>query len=335
MNLKELAAHLSLSKATVSRALAGHSDISVHTRERVRKAAEEAGYIPAATALKLRSGKSGAFGVVLPHGPAPFEHSFHTELIGGMAERVAEAGLDLIVTVPPPHGDEVTALRRLVEGRRVDGIVITRTRLADERVDYLMGRRFPFVTFGRTPVADRHPWLDVDGHAAALAAVRRLIGFGHRRIAHIGAPPQFSFSAYRRTGFHKAMAEAGLPADPALELTADLAGETTRPIAALLAAQPEITAILCDSDALAMNALKAVREAGRQPGRDVSVVGYGDMPFAGQTEPALTTGGFRERAAGRRLVDMLMRHLHGEALDTLQELWPPHLLARQSDGPCP
>ena len=336
MNLKELAAHLSLSKATVSRALAGHSDISVQTRERVRKAAEEAGYSPAATALKLRSGKSGAFGIVLPHGPAPFEHSFQAELIGGMAERVAEAGLDLIVTVPPPHGDEVTAIRRLVEGRRVDGIVISRIRLADDRVDYLLERRFPFVTFGRTPVSDRHPWLDVDAHAAALAAVRRLIGFGHKHIAHLGTPASFTFSAYRRTGYHKAMIEAGLPHDAALELTADPAGDAAfEPILSLLAAQPQVTALLCDSDALAMSALKAVRLAGKLPGRDISVVGYGDTPFAGQAEPALTTSGIRVRAAGRRLVDMLMRHLDGEALDTLQELWPPHLSARQSDGPCP
>ncbi len=334
MNLKELAAQLSLSKATVSRALAGHSDISVQTRERVRKAADEAGYIPAATALKLRSGKSGAFGIVLPHGTAPFEHPLHTELIGGMAERVAESGLDLIITVPPPHGDEVTAIRRLVEGRRVDGIVITRTRLSDERIDYLIDRRFPFVTFGRTPFLDRHPWLDIDGHTAALAATRRLIGFGHTHIAHVGAPSLFTYASHRRTGFHKAMIEAGLPLDPALEVVADLEGEfAVEPIATLLTAHPEISALLCDSDAMAMSALKAVRRIGKTPGRDISVIGYGDMPFAGQAEPALTTSGFRVRAAGRRMVEMLMRHLRGEPLETLQELWQPHLLARQSDGP--
>lgn len=336
MNLKELAAQLSLSKATVSRALAGHSDISAQTRERVRKAAEEAGYSPAATALKLRSGKSGAFGIVLPHGPTPFEHPFHTELIGGMAERVAESGLDLIITAPPPQGDEVTAIRRLVEGRRVDGIAVTRTRLNDERVDYLLERRFPFVTFGRTPVSDRHPWLDVDGHAAALAATDRLIGFGHRHIAHVGAPAQFMFASQRRTGFHKALAEAGLPRDPELELVADLAGEfAVEPIAGLLSAHPHVTALLCDSDSLAMSALKAVHKVGREPGRDVSVVGYGDKPFAGRAEPGLTTAGFHVRAAGHRLVEMLMRHLRGEALATLQELWEPQLVARQSDGPCP
>jgi len=319
MNLKELAAQLSLSKATVSRALAGHSDISVQTRERVRKAADEAGYIPAATALKLRSGKSGAFGIVLPHGTAPFEHPFHTELIGGMAERVAESGLDLIITVPPPHGDEVTAIRRLVEGRRVDGIVITRTRLSDERVDYLIDRRSPFVTFGRTPFSDRHPWL---------------IGFGHTHIAHVGAPSLFTYASHRRTGFHKAMIEAGLPLDPALEVVADLDGEfAVEPIATLMTAHPEISAILCDSDAMAMSALKAVRRVGKVPGQDISVIGYGDMPFAAQAEPALTTSGFRVRAAGRRMVEMLMRHLRGEPLETLQELWQPHLLARQSDGP--
>jgi LacI family transcriptional regulator len=302
----------------------------------VRKAADAAGYIPAAMALKLRSGKSGAFGIVLPQGYGPFEHPLHTELLAGMAERVAESGLDLIVTVPPPRGDEVTAIRRLVEGRRVDGIVVTRPLLSDDRVDYLLEKRFPFVTFGRTPVADRHPWLDIDGHAAMLEATRRLIGLGHRRIAHIGAPPCFGFASHRRTGFHKGMMEAGLPLDPALSLTAEPDGESAvGPIVALLAARPDITALLCDTDAMAMSALKAVRRIGKQPGKEISVIGYGDLPLAGQTEPALTTSGFRVRDAGRRLIEMLMRHLDGEPADRLQELWQPHLVVRQSDGPNP
>lgn len=336
MNLKELAAQLSLSKATVSRALAGHSDISAHTRERVRAAADAAGYIPAAMALKLRSGKSGAFGIVLPQGLTPFEHPIHTELLGGMAERVAEAGLDLIVTVPPPDGNEVTAIHRLVEGRRVDGIILTRILLADQRVDYLLGRRFPFVTFGRSPVADRHPWLDIDGHAAMLSATRRLAGLGHRHIAHLAAPPLFCFASHRLTGFHKGMMEAGLQVDPALSLVADLGGESAvEPIVELLRAHPEITALLCDTDGVALSALKAVRRVGKQPGREVSVIGYGDMPYAGQSEPALTTSGFRVRAAGRRLIEMLMQHQRGEPVESLQELWQPHLLVRQSDGACP
>lgn len=335
MNLKELAAQLSLSKATVSRALAGHSDISPQTRERVRKAADAAGYIPTATALKLRSGKSGAFGIVLPQGYGPFEHPLHSELLAGMAERVAESGLDLIVTVPPPQGDEVTAIRRLVEGRRVDGIVVSRTLQSDDRVAYLLEKRFPFVTFGRTPVSDRHPWLDIDSHAAMLEATRRLIGLGHRHIVHLGVPVFFGFAAHRRTGFHKGMMEAGLSIDPSLSLTAQFDGEfPVEPILTLLAARPEITAFLCDTDALAMSALKAVRQAGKEPGKEISVIGFGDLPFAAQVEPALTTSGFRVRAAGRRLIEMLMQHVGGEPVDRLQELWQPHLVVRQSDGVC-
>jgi DNA-binding LacI/PurR family transcriptional regulator len=169
-----------------------------------------------------------------------------------------------------------------------------------------------------------------------LNATRRLIGFGHRHIAHVSAPSMFMFSSYRRTGFHKAMAEADLPVDAKLSLVADLAGEfAIDPIVELLNANPHVTALLCDTDAMAMSALKAVRRIGKAPGREISVIGYGDMPFAGQSEPALTTSGFRVRAAGRRLIEMLMQHQAGATLDTLQELWQPHLLVRQSDGACP
>jgi LacI family transcriptional regulator len=230
----------------------------------------------------------------------------------------------------------VTAIHRLVEGRRVDGVVLTRILLADQRVDYLLDRRFPFVTFGRTAVSDRHPWLDIDDHAAMLGATRRLTGLGHRHIAHIAAPPLFGFASHRRTGFHKGMIEAGLPIDPSLSLVADLGGEfAVEPILELMRSHPEITALLCDTDGMALSALKAVRRIGKQPGQEISVVGYGDLPGAGQAEPALTTSGFRVRAAGRRLIEMLMQTQLGEPIETMQELWQPSLLVRQSDGVCP
>jgi LacI family transcriptional regulator len=336
MNLKELAAHLGLSKATVSRALAGHTDISEQTRRRVREAATAADYRPAAAALRLRSGKSGAIGVVLPSDPTSFEHPFNTELISGMAEQTAEAGLDLVISVPPPRGDEIMAIKRLVEGRRVDGIVLTRIRHDDERVDYLCDRGFPFVSFGRSRRADQHPWVDVDGNGAMLNAARRLIFQGHRHIAYISAPMIYLFAHHRRSGYLSALAEARIPFDPALELVVDLFGEmAAEPIANLLTRSPQITALLCANDSMALAALKAIRQCGKNPRVDIAVIGYGDLPYSTMADPPLTTTKICTRAAGQRLIELLLQHLRGTAVATLQEFRPATLVLRQSDGPPP
>jgi LacI family transcriptional regulator len=334
MNLKELAAQLGLSKATVSRALAGHTDISAQTRQRVQAAARAAGYTPAATALKLRSGKSGAIGIVLPNSQTAFDHPFYADLISGLAQQATAASLDLVITVPPPDGDEISAIRRLVEGRRVDGLVITATRVDDERIDYLLDRGFPFASLGRSSHDGRHPWIDFDGHAAMLAATRRLIGLGHRRIAYIGAPPVYLFAGHRLTGYRYGLTEARLPHDPHLELVAALSDDVAvAPIVSLLAADSSITAILCATDAMAIGALNALRQLGKRGGRDVSVIGYGDLPYAAHTDPPLTTASLRGRAAGQRLIELLLQHVKGEPAQCLQELWVPQLLHRQSDGP--
>ena len=334
MNLKELAAQLGLSKATVSRALAGHPDISLQTRQRVQAAAEAASYTPAATALNLRAGKSGAIGVVLPNTQTPFEHSFHSELVSGLAEKAAEVNLDLVIAVPPPEGDEIMAIKRLVEGRRVDSIVITRTRVVDERVDYLLARGFPFASLGRTSQSDKHPWLDFDGHLAMLTATRRLVALGHRRIAYLGAPAVYLFAGHRLSGYRAGLTEAQIPLDPAIEKIAELIDDVaTLPIAALLAADPSITAILCATDAMAISALNAIRQIGKQGGRDISVIGYGDLAYAAHTDPPLTTTTLMSHAAGRRIIELLVKHVKGEPTATLQELWPPQLLRRQSDRP--
>jgi LacI family transcriptional regulator len=336
MKLKDLAAHLGLATATVSRALAGHSDISVTTRARVKAAAEKYGYTPTATALQLRTGKSRAIGIVLPAGPNPLGDPFYNELVSGMAERAAVDGLDVVLTVPPAGRDELGAYKRLVSSCRVDGVIVARTLVEDERVDYLLQENFPFVTFGRTAQLKHHAWLDIDGHYATLLAVRRLAMFGHKTIAYIGAPKLYVYAGHRLAGYRAGLNEAHLEANPRLEWRGDLTAETTETLTnELLRGQPQPTAIICATDGMAIGALKAIRSFGLTPGRDVSVIGYGDLPFAAHTEPPLSTVSRPIRECGRRVIELLLDRIKGASTSELQELWKPALVARQSDGPAP
>jgi LacI family transcriptional regulator len=333
MKLKDLAAHLGLATATVSRALAGHTDISEATRARVRAAAEKFGYEPGATALQLRTGKSRAIGIVLPAGPNPLGDPFFNELISGMAERAAVDNLDVVLTVPPAGRDELGAYKRLVSSRRVDGVIVARTLVKDERVDYLLEEAFPFVTFGRTALLKRHAWLDINGHLAMLLAVRRLVLFGHRTIAYVGAPDQYVYAGHRLAGYRAGLVEAHLEHHARLELQGDLTAETTEQLTAgLLRMRPQPTAILCATDGMALGALKALRASGLAAGRDVSVIGYGDLPFAAHTDPPLTTVSRPIRESGRRVIELLLDRIKGVPVGKLQELWSPALVARQSDG---
>ena len=100
--------------------------------------------------------------------------------------------------------------RRIVEGRRADGIIVVRARRDDARIRYLLTTDTPFVVMGRSDVAGDYSLLDGDGTKAFSAATERLLALGHRRIVHLAAPSAFTFATLRRNGYEGAMLASGL-----------------------------------------------------------------------------------------------------------------------------
>ena len=308
MSLARIARSLGISVTTVSRALAGYDDVAAATRERVQAEAARIDYRPNATARRLRSGRSEAIGVVLPAAPGQFDDPFFLRMLSAIGPALAKARLDLLVTTARPGADEMRAYRHLVESRKVDGILLARTRRHDERIGFLLDRDFPFVAHGRSeeprPVAS----IDIDGEAACRAACERLLGFGHRRIALINALPIYLCAHHRAAGWRAAAGtgQALREVEPTEEngfLAMQDLLRTERP-----------TAVLCATDRLAVGALHALSHAGLRAGRDVSIIGYDDLPLATYTDPPLTTIAQPIERAARRMVEMRPGRRHAGRL---------------------
>ncbi|MEW6044934.1 MAG: LacI family DNA-binding transcriptional regulator [Bacillota bacterium] len=335
MTIKELARALDLSITTVSRALNGYGDVSEQTRQRVLEAARRLGYQPNPLGQRLRKGRTEAVGLVIPAPPGEFADPFFLELAAGLGEGLSQHGLDLLVTACAPGPEELRCYRRLVEGRRVDAVVLARTRRQDERILYLAERGVPFVAHGRSSdVQHPFPYVDVDGTHGFYVAARHLLALGHRRIGIINAPQELNFSHHRFEGYRKALIEAGLPQEERLLVQGDLTEEGGyRAMHRLLGAPDPPTAVLCANDLMAIGAMHLLREQGLRAGRDISVIGYDDIPMARFTDPPLTTLRQPIRQAGRRLVKMLVSYMSGVAAEKLQEVWLPELVLRGSAGP--
>jgi LacI family transcriptional regulator len=334
MSLVRIARSLGLSVTTVSRALGGFSDVAAATRERVIAEAKRIAYQPNRAARALRRGRSAAVGVVLPTAPGQFDDPFFLWFLAAVGPRLAKASLDLLVMAAPPGAEEMRAYRHLVEARRVEGVLLARTRLADERVEWLQARGVAFVTHGRTRAVRPHAWVDVDGAAAFSAAVHRLAGAGHRRIALLNAPSRYFFAVDRAAGWRAGLAACGLPA-AALREAEPTEENGYRLAHDLLAGAEPPTALLCATDRLAVGALHATAAAGLSPGRDVSIIGYDDLPAAGWVRPTLTTFAQPTDEAGARAVDLLLRRIAGEDAAGLNVLLQARLVVRDSDGPAP
>ena len=333
MSLTRIASALDLSVTTVSRALGGHGDVAEATRGRVQTEAQRIGYRPNMTARRLRGGRSDAVGIVLPTGPGQLGEPFFLRLIAAIGPRLAAAGLDLIVSSARSGPEELALYRQFVENRRVDAMIVARTRLADARIAYLGEAGLPFVTHGRTQ-SGGHAWVDIDGAAAFRAATQRLLGFGHRRIGFIGAPLDYGFGFFREAGWRDALTEAGVEPGPAR--FAEPSEENGYRIAVeLLAVRERPTALLCATDRLAVGALHALAHAGLMAGRDVSVIGYDNSPVGNYVATPLTSFDPDIEGAAQRMLDMLLAQLAGQSGAAMSELLGASLIARRSDGPAP
>ncbi len=334
MSLRAIATRLDLSVTTVSRALGGFPEVAAATRARVLTEAARIDYRPNPIARRLRHGRSEAIGLVLPAEAGQFDDPFFLRLLAAVGPPLQRAGLDLLVMTARPGPGELRAYRHLIEARRVDGMLLARTRRDDPRIGYLLDRGAAFVAHGRCDDPRPHAFLDIDGAAACRMATERLIAFGHCRIGLINAAPHYMFAHHREQGWRAALGAAGLPPGPLRHAEpSEEAGFTL--MRALLAEREPPSAVLCATDRLAVGALHAASQAGLRVGHDISLIGYDDLPMASCTEPKLTTIEQPVARAGARMVEMLLALLGGAAPATQQDIWTARLIPRGSDGPAP
>jgi LacI family transcriptional regulator len=331
VTLQDIADRLGVSVATVSRALAGYSDIAAETRARVLQAAEDMGYRPNISARRLQQQRTETLGFVIPtHGPR-FSDPFFSEFLAGIGNEAAEQEYDLLVSTRAPGAEELKTYKRMVMEQRVDGVLVVRTHREDARIAYLLKEGFPFVAFGRSGGEDSFPYLDVDGEQGLRQVVQHLIDQGHRRIAYISAPMSLMFASHRLAGYKEALAANGIAFDPGLLIEGELT-ERSGYAAAMrfLSADPRPSAIVACNDLMALGAISAARKLGLSVGRDLAVTGFDDVPLAAHAHPPLTTVRQPIYEIGRRICHMLIRLLENEPLEDRHVLLEPELVIRAS-----
>jgi LacI family transcriptional regulator len=336
--LKELSSALGLSITTVSRALAGYSDVSSATRERVREAAAASGYVPNRAGRALKSGQTGFVGLVVPVRDAQFIDAFLGEFVMGLGEALAEAGRDLALTTATRRQEELDVLAHVVNAGQVDGVVVSRTVRDDPRVRFLLDRNVPFVLHGRTLAETRpHPWLDTDGAAAFGEAARRLIETGHRRFGLSTFSDPVTFAHFRRAGLEAALAAAGLSLAPDAVAAAPRADPQALRHAAgrLLDRDPRPTAILCATDTLAITLMEEAARRGIVIPRDLSVIGFDNLPVSSYASPGLTTFDARIQACGSAVARMLVDAIERGPGAVEPRLVAADFIPRGSHGPAP
>jgi DNA-binding LacI/PurR family transcriptional regulator len=335
--ISQVAELAGVSKATVSKAFNNRGGVSGETRDRVLKVAESLGWRPSARAVALTSGGAGAVGFVLNRPPDLLSSDpYFGELISGIERTLAEHGFWLLLQIAE-HADaaeERHAYADLAQTQRVDGVFLAESRIIDQRFDIVTELGLPAVIVSRPWGRTGIPWEGAaDPGGGVAGAVAHLAALGHRRLAYVAGPPDRSHVQYRTAAFLAAVAAHGqsvlgiartdFSAESGYRATDELLGQRERP-----------TAILYDSDPMAIAGFRAARARGLRVPEDVSVIGHDDIHLSRWTTPALTTiqqdvQGLGERCA-LRLLDQLgvTTAPHGPLPD-------PRLVVRESTGPAP
>ena len=257
---------------------------------------------------------AGRVGVLVP---VVFDEYF-ARILHGVADGVYEHRLQLMLwPTRHEHAREVALLDELREA--TDGAILVLPEQSSEELVAALSERHPLVVIDpRVPLDARIPSVAVANAAGADQAMQHLLELGHRRIAAITGPPGWTATEERRHGYRDALAAAGIPFEPALELEADFDFEPgTQAAAVLLDLARPPTAIFAFSDMIAVGAMRAARSRGIRIPDELSVVGFDDSAYASVVDPPLTTVRQPLAEMGATAVDLLVRLMHEEAVDTL------------------
>jgi LacI family transcriptional regulator len=330
--MKHVAARAGVDTSTVSRALNERTRdmLSGDTVERVLAAAADLGYRPNALARSLRTQRSHVVGMVVPDLTNPF----FPPILRGLEDVLGRHGYTLLVTNTDNHLDrERQALHSLLE-RQVDAMVLATSHIGFEAAEPLAVGALPVVLVNRRSIDASVPFVVPDDDAAVHEVAAHLYELGHRRVAHVAGPQDVSTGRARAEVFVAACAELGLP-EPDMEVSEAFAVEPgRRATEKLLARGIDASAIFAGNDLLAIGALQALRDGGRQVPDDVSLVGYNDMPLVDMIDPPLTTVEVPKYAMGERAAELLLTWLDtGEPPDHGTEVTLPcHLVVRRSSA---
>ncbi len=330
ITMSDVAHKAKVSLMTVSRVINNKGDVSSETRQRVLKVIDSLGYRPSAIARSLATKETSTIGLVVPDVSNPF----FAEVTQGVERLAYSRGYHVFLCNTEEDPQRELAVIQSLEEKRVDGLILCSSRLEEERLIDILANLPAVVLINRRlhqTAEDTFDSVTLDDERGGWLAAHHLIQSGHRHIGFLAGPPASYSGAGRRKGFLATVQEAGIsledgwvsPCQPSVEG----GHEATRH---LLTTYPQLTALFCYNDLVAVGALQACNELQRRVPDDLAIMGHDDIPVAALVSPALTTCRVPRYELGARAVNALLERLRDCPGDCSQIVLEPELVIRES-----
>jgi LacI family transcriptional regulator len=330
VTVRDVARKAGVHPGTVSRVLNPERRhlISEETAKRVERAAKELGYEANQIARGLRTRQSFTVGVLIPDLTNPL----FPPVVRGIEDYLDPFGYTALLTNTDSDAEREARGLDALAARQVDGFLIAPTEPRADRVDRMIEDGVALVLLNRSIPRAGGFAVTPDDRRGAMAAVEHLVNLGHRAIAHVGGPQSMSPGQERYRGFLEALKEHGIAESDEITVFADsfIGGAGIEPTRELLGRDVPFTAVFAANDLLALDVIDVLREADLACPKDVSVIGFNDMPFADRFNPPLTTIHFSHYEMGHSAAELLLGQINDESAKPRTVVLATELVERQS-----
>lgn len=339
ITLSDVAKAAGVTSMTVSRVVNQNGYVSEETREKVLRVVKDLNYRRNGLARGLKRQRTDTIGLVL----GDIANPFAAELARAIREITTQRGYNLFICISEHSAKEDVAAFDALADHQVDGIIVaTRSnRIGDEHLHEMIERGVSVVCIGRDFQDKNADSVTADALHGGFQATQHLIDLGHKKIAFIGATLESGKNLKRFQGYLKALKANNLLIEERFitgnsETSEETPGYSTEKLGyeamkRLLVLPQRPTAVFARNDFTAIGAINAIKESGLSIPKDISIVGFDDIPTAIHTSPALTTVRQPTRRQGSLAAEFLLRRIESEiGIEREEKILECELIVRDS-----
>lgn len=310
--IKDIAKLAGVSITTVSRALNGYSDVNAKTRKRIEEIAKEIEYSPNSLARSLVMNKTKTIGLLVSGlSREGAKDNIVFDVLTGINEFCGDHDYDIVLFNTTTSKQKEKTYAQLCRERRVEGVIVQGIKNDDPYLLEIFESNIPCVLIDVPVESGTAGYVTTDNVDGSMKAVRHLASLGHENIAMMNGHDQAFVSKERYRGFELGMLEVGLPIREDWIVNGEYSERKAEEAGLkLLTSYPEITAVVCASDLMALGVVRAAEQLGRKVPDQLSVTGYDDITLASYVTPALTTIAQDLFRMGYAAADLLLSILH-------------------------
>jgi LacI family transcriptional regulator len=318
--IRDVAKRAGVAPTTVSRVINNSGYVSGTTRERVKAAIKELGYVPNRLARSLRLKRTHTLGLVV----TDIANPFWPAVARGVEDTAHSAGFNVILCNTDESEAKQERYLDVLLQKRVDGILLVPACSSAALGEWIESQTIPVILLDRRVDCASVDTVRGDSEDGAYQLVRHLISLGHERIAALSGRQDVSTAADRVAGYRRALAEAGLEARAEwVQWGRFSQASGYEATVRLLGTSPHPSALFAVNNFLAVGALRALRDADLRVPEDMSVVSFDDLMSELVIEPFLTVANQPAYEMGQRAAELLLARLSGTAPDGYQEIVLP------------